>query len=106
MASEDARTPLEVAPVSGAGASGAASAAGSGAGGGAASGAGSGAGGGAAERTPCACAAWPPPRRQPAPHEILRPKPRSKDTKIFRLMPPIGTCMIDTFFCGRVTQKR
>ncbi|CAH0721395.1 unnamed protein product, partial [Brenthis ino] len=28
----------------------------------------------AGERAECACAAWP--RRQPAPHEILRPKPR------------------------------
>ncbi|CAH2092347.1 unnamed protein product [Euphydryas editha] len=36
----------------------------------------SGAAGDRAERA-CACAAWPP-RRQPAPHEILRPKPRRK----------------------------
>uniref|UniRef100_A0A2A4J8D6 Uncharacterized protein n=1 Tax=Heliothis virescens TaxID=7102 RepID=A0A2A4J8D6_HELVI len=56
MASEDACTPLaEEAPLSGGGAS-------------------AGAGEPRAERA-CACAAWAP-RRQPAPHEILRPKPR------------------------------
>ncbi|OWR45531.1 hypothetical protein KGM_215956 [Danaus plexippus plexippus] len=33
------------------------------------------AGSGAGAERACACAAWPP-RRQPAPHEILRPKPR------------------------------
>ncbi|PZC79063.1 hypothetical protein B5X24_HaOG216878 [Helicoverpa armigera] len=52
---EDACTPLaEEAPLSGGGAS---------------------AGAGEPRDKPCACAAWPP-RRQPAPHEILRPKPR------------------------------
>ncbi|CAB3228872.1 unnamed protein product [Arctia plantaginis] len=38
-------------------------------------------GGGASEtrgERPCACAAWTP-RRQPQPHEILRPKPRSNN---------------------------
>ncbi|KAJ0179613.1 hypothetical protein K1T71_005325 [Dendrolimus kikuchii] len=60
MASEDACTPrVEAAPLSGASAvAGAASA-----------------GADARSERGCACAAWTP-RRQPAPHEILRPKPR------------------------------
>ncbi|CAH0663406.1 unnamed protein product, partial [Chilo suppressalis] len=72
MASEDACTPrAEVAPLS---AGGGASGVGNGSGGGGGSGGGSGGGEQRGERG-CACAGWPP-RRQPAPHEILRPKPR------------------------------
>ncbi|XP_045763659.1 uncharacterized protein LOC123866249 [Maniola jurtina] len=69
MASEDARTLVEAVPAVAVAAavSGAAS-------------------GERAERA-CACAAWPP-RRQPAPHEILRPKPRRPSNAA---LPHLGT---------------